>query len=361
MLYNNPIRLLMRESVRVWGPEPDFSCILSIGTGVPTAKRLGSMGHQVLFACVNLATHAENIAKGFKEDQGRLLYKEGKYFRFNVAQGLGEVKLEEWQSLDLMDAATKSYLNDVDSHIRKCSDKIRYPHSMVPQDKLRRSSSRSQTTQNFNLAAEIQQGSSSPPARATKQEYVDVNRASSRYFTGRDDILEQLRKYLREEERYSSQTAVLIGLGGIGKTQIALKYFERTRLYYSIVLFVECNTRQESIAAFVRFACLIIDEELRRFPKMTYAEAVNRSGFSSLLDEPATLSMKERHIRIVRSVKAWLSRQEDKFLIIVDNADNPGKIRLREYITPHKNGDIIITTRDADAKVFGRPFAIEEM
>lgn len=162
-------------------------------------------------------------------------------------------------------------------------------------------------------------------------------------------------------QRSSSQVAILIGLGGIGKTQIALKYFEQTRSFYAIVLFVECNTRQESIAAFVRFAYRIIDEELRLCPKTGYDEAVKKSGFSGLLGEQATLSVTENHLRLVKAVKAWLGRQEEKFLIIFDNADDPAKMNLAEFIPHQTRGDVIITTRDADAKAFGRPFFINEM
>jgi patatin-like phospholipase/acyl hydrolase len=88
MVHNNPIRLLMREITKVWGPDADLSCVLSIGTGNPPARRLGSLGVLVLLACAKLATHAENIARNFKADQGGRLQKEGKYFRFNVTQGL---------------------------------------------------------------------------------------------------------------------------------------------------------------------------------------------------------------------------------------------------------------------------------
>ena len=127
MRYKNPIHLLMREATTVWGPDADFSCVLSIGTGALTADKLGSLGHQVLFACAKLATSAENLAKDFGKDQGRMLQQEGKYFRFNVVQGLGKVKLEEWQSFDLLDAATKSYLEDVDLDIQRCSGRLQNP------------------------------------------------------------------------------------------------------------------------------------------------------------------------------------------------------------------------------------------
>jgi predicted acylesterase/phospholipase RssA len=127
LLHNNPIRLLIREALHVWGSDAALSCVVSIGTGAPPARKLGSMGHQVLLACAKLATHAENIARNFEADQGDALYKQGKYFRFNVTRGLQDVKLEEWQSFDLVDAATKAYLNEILADIQACSEKLKVP------------------------------------------------------------------------------------------------------------------------------------------------------------------------------------------------------------------------------------------
>ena len=63
------------------------------------------------------------------------------------------------------------------------------------------------------------------------------------------------------------------------------------------MLFVECNTRRESIAAFVRFAYRSIDEELRVCPKVGYDEAVQKSDFSGILG-------------VVKAVKACLGERE---------------------------------------------------
>jgi hypothetical protein len=54
----------------------------------------------------------------------------------------------------------------------------------------------------------------------------------------------------------------LCGLGGVGKAQISLRYFESRRNSYSSALFVQCNSEEETAAAYLRFAGLVLDEEL---------------------------------------------------------------------------------------------------
>ncbi|KAL2867769.1 uncharacterized protein BJX67DRAFT_77366 [Aspergillus lucknowensis] len=339
LVHNNPIRLVMGEINKVWGCERELCCVVSIGTGTPVTPKLGSMGVSVLKACAKLATNAENIARGFKADEGGRLHKEGKYFRFNVAQGLQAVKLEEWQAFDLMDAATKAYLRDAEVEVDTCARRL------------------------GQVTASEPEASPQPPATTAAPEYIDISRVSSRYFTGRRKVLTELEGYFRAARRANPQVAVLIGLGGIGKTQTALRYFERRKAAYTIALFVECNTKQEAIAAFVRFAHLVVDEELRQCPDSTYIEAVKKLGFSGLLDEQdqANQSSAESQTRVVDAVKRWLGRQQKPFLIIFDNADDPAAVNLDQLIPRHQDGDILITTRDKGAQAFGQAFPIDEM
>jgi Cdc6-like AAA superfamily ATPase len=49
---------------------------------------------------------------------------------------------------------------------------------------------------------------------------------SSPLFTGRDDYLQKLRDYFGSGIRDKRKSLLLHGLGGIGKTQICLKFVE---------------------------------------------------------------------------------------------------------------------------------------
>jgi tetratricopeptide (TPR) repeat protein len=331
----------MREVESVWGSDAKLGCVLSIGTGVSEQKKLGSKGHKVLLACKKLATSADAIASSFHKDQGGKLQREGKYFRFNVSHGLQGIGLEEWKTFDQMDTATKAYLETVDEAIRSCCDRLKDPPS------------------SSSLPAIVFGNTDAP--KSSSFGTFDVPYNSSPYFTGRSDSLQAIEEHFLQRHPHGPQTVVLSGLGGIGKTQIALHYFECHKDSYSSALFVQCNSEQEAIAAYIRFAGFVVDEELRATPTSNYDEVAKRLGFSGLLTKQPGQLMNEAHRRVVKAVGLWLGRQQGKFLVILDNADYPRDINLTNLIPHHSNGDIIITTRDAGAMAFGTLLEIDEM
>src|SRR5437660_11107191 len=69
--------------------------------------------------------------------------------------------------------------------------------------------------------------------------YVPYHR--NPYFTGREDLLLQLHSCLRSEGAVA-QIQALSGLGGIGKTQLALEYAYRHALDYSAIFWIEADT-----------------------------------------------------------------------------------------------------------------------
>ena len=64
------------------------------------------------------------------------------------------------------------------------------------------------------------------------------------YFTGRDDILDELHRALTEGGRAVVGQAIA-GLGGIGKTQTAIEYCHRHRGAYDAVFWVRAETPEE--------------------------------------------------------------------------------------------------------------------
>jgi hypothetical protein len=132
-------------------------------------------------------------------------------------------------------------------------------------------------------------------------------------FTGRGELLEAL---------YGSGTAaqpvvltqVLRGLGGIGKTQLALEYAYRYGNRYRLVWWVraeEPETLASDYAALARHLNLM-------------SPAVQ--------DQPA----------IIAAVRSWLARNGG-WLLILDNAPEPAA--LRAYLPRTTHGHIIITSR----------------
>ncbi|KAJ3890541.1 P-loop containing nucleoside triphosphate hydrolase protein, partial [Lentinula edodes] len=137
---------------------------------------------------------------------------------------------------------------------------------------------------------------------------------STSTFTGRTDTLESLNNFFFDSEK-TQKAFLLFGLGGAGKTQVALEFRKRFRQNsrFTKIYFITADT-EESIQA-----CLFdiaVDNGL-----------VNPQDW--------------------RSGIHWLNTHEENWLIIMDNADDP-RIPLRRYFPPCEHGNIIITSRNAE-------------
>jgi tetratricopeptide (TPR) repeat protein len=128
-------------------------------------------------------------------------------------------------------------------------------------------------------------------------------------FTGRESLLADLRSVLT-----SGQHVALHGLGGMGKTQLAVQYAYSHMADYGVVWWIRS---EESATLASDYADLASDLDL---PKMD--------------DQRDT----------VRAVRLWLGRNKD-WLLVFDNADNPNDIR--DYLPQGGRGHMIITSRDS--------------
>ncbi|KAK9258491.1 acyl transferase/acyl hydrolase/lysophospholipase [Lipomyces tetrasporus] len=118
---NNPVWALYNEVRREWS-EAQIACLVSIGTGKLETMGLGSGLQEVLRACVDIATETEKTAQQFLAHSD--MAKQGRYFRFNVEQGMQGVGLEECKHMDKMDAATQGYLNNHNDELGLCAAKL---------------------------------------------------------------------------------------------------------------------------------------------------------------------------------------------------------------------------------------------
>jgi tetratricopeptide (TPR) repeat protein/transcriptional regulator with XRE-family HTH domain len=152
---------------------------------------------------------------------------------------------------------------------------------------------------------------SSPPV----QPIWSVPYRRNPFFTGREEVLAHLYTVLNNSRIAAlTQAQAISGLGGIGKTQIAIEYAYRFRDQYRAVLWVNASTR-----------------EVLRADYMTLA---------ALLDLP------EQHGQdqdiTIRAVKRWLDTNT-QWLLILDNVDRPEIIV--DYLPLHPEGDVLLTTR----------------
>ncbi|KAF7919409.1 uncharacterized protein EAE98_009249 [Botrytis deweyae] len=128
---NCPLPEVVNEARRLWN-SPQFACIVSLGTGWPANTKVKSGLLGFLGQTVKVLTDAqkkyEEWVRGNRDD---LNIKES-YFRFNVEQGMDQLKLDEWAETEEMTALTDSYLGQ-DKHmneVERCVKLLRITDSV---------------------------------------------------------------------------------------------------------------------------------------------------------------------------------------------------------------------------------------
>ena len=152
------------------------------------------------------------------------------------------------------------------------------------------------------------------------------------FFTGRETYLEQLDRHLKENGSVEvTQPISISGLGGVGKTQLALEYAHRcySKVYRTILWANAANkvTLEESYLSLAR---------ILKLPEKD-----------------------EREIdRVVQAVKMWLEGHTS-WLLILDNADD---LQLTRTFFPVKPcGHILLTTRSQIVGNIAFPIMVEAM
>jgi serine/threonine protein kinase len=133
------------------------------------------------------------------------------------------------------------------------------------------------------------------------------------FFTGRTQALTLLHDAFCSG-KVTIKTPAVSGLGGIGKTQIAIEYVYRYHSEYQFILWVRGDTREKMLSDFAALSTM--------------------------------LNLKEQHEQeqrlVIEAVRTWL-RKNTKWLLIIDNVED---LRLVERLLPSRaQGHILLTTR----------------
>jgi len=192
-------------------------------------------------------------------------------------------------------------------------------------------------------------GSSSEPegwftvASSVVPSYWSVPYRRNPFFTGRDQILAQLdRQFASSAEDLRAahpsyvaltQPQAITGLGGIGKTQIALEYAYRASNQgrYRHVFWVNAASEEAILSSFRALANLLA---VAPFDKETDQQ-------------------------LVQAVKGWLEQSQQPWLLIFDNADEASW--LSDYVPQRGLGSVLLTTRAHAVGALAAAIEVESM
>lgn len=162
-------------------------------------------------------------------------------------------------------------------------------------------------------------------------------------FTGRDAFLAQLEQHFFPQAGAGAafpacaaltQPQAVKGLGGIGKTQIALEYAYRAREQdrYQHVLWINAASEEAILTSFVTLA-----EALPAFPAREETD----------------------QRKLAQAIKRWLEQCLQPWLLIFDNADEVSL--LRPYLPKQGHGSVLLTTRSHAVGSLAASLEVENM
>jgi hypothetical protein len=153
-------------------------------------------------------------------------------------------------------------------------------------------------------------------------------------FTGRDKDLRKLREELRSRGVALVLPLTIQGLGGVGKTQVALEYVHRFKADYDVIWWMNCGQSQ------------YVDASLADLGKRM------REIFNASLPEEGSVA------EVVRQVLQLLSdnRTGQRWLLVYDNADD---IETVKDLLPSGRGHVLITSREGGWKEKGKSLQVD--
>lgn len=163
-------------------------------------------------------------------------------------------------------------------------------------------------------------------------------------FLGRQDELEQLWLYLKPADAKSRKVAILHGLGGIGKTQLAIHFARKHKNDFTAIFWLSGKDQSALISSLS--SCLPRIEE-----RSVDIEATNE----------------EEAVQRANQVLQWLARPGNtRWLIIFDNIDQYSSLQNKtdhgydvyKFFPKADHGSIIITSRLQKLGELGKSFPV---
>lgn len=169
-----------------------------------------------------------------------------------------------------------------------------------------------------------------PPERPTAPIIWSVPYRRNPFFTGHEGLLTRLRELFTREYADALPSAyALSGLGGVGKTQLALEYTYRYRHMYQTICWLRADTQETLLADLLGLAALL---QIHR-------------------------PFQEGQQQVVAVVRRWFTEQSG-WLLVLDNADD---LELLAELLPGGDGHLLLTTRLAATGTLATSLSVDPL
>ncbi|KAF2801475.1 uncharacterized protein BDZ99DRAFT_221763 [Mytilinidion resinicola] len=320
---NNPVYEVWNEAQDIWPSgslEEKISCFVSIGTGVPSLKPFSKKLVGIPKNLVAIATETEKTAERFCRDKSALDNK-GRYYRFNVLRGLEDIGLEDSKQKNAIIAATNRYIKSqaVTKQMRAFADGA----SGIPY------------VGNYRTPFSL---------RGVPVVTNFVDRPS--------DMAKLEQALLPQKQHPRKKVFVLHGLGGMGKTQLAVEFSRKHRQKFSSAFWLDGRTEDSLKQSIATCAS--------RIPQGQIAESSSMHQATGAGDIDA----------VVKDVQSWLSLPDNTdWLMVFDNVDQDfrepqaasGAYDVRRYFPGADHGSILITTRLVNLAQLGTGLQVDRV
>ena len=190
-------------------------------------------------------------------------------------------------------------------------------------------------------------------------------------FTGRDRELVEIHRVLQGAEPNATisrqKVMALHGLGGIGKTQLAIQYAYIHQNDYTSVWWVDASTTQTLSEGFLGIAQRLLSYHSKKTTaglKPDNAQIAEALGLPpSVVDQNGKLTTSRDNSEIiVNAIIAWFTAEDNNtWLLIIDNYDDLKNVNIHDFLPRGSSGSILITSRSRDTGRFGNELEVQEV
>ncbi|KAF2834882.1 FabD/lysophospholipase-like protein [Patellaria atrata CBS 101060] len=307
---NNPANQVLDEARDVYGNDRLVRCLISIGTGHPGTIGLSKPDTFQKFLPTKLIDVLKKIATDCEKTANDISVRfrdvENFYFRFNVVHGAEGISLEEWEKLGILTEHTKAYMSRVS--VSKDIDKI--VHILCHPE---------------NTGITLRTICGVPHILKLPQPVrVRPQPIPSPIFTGREDVIETLEKFFspRPYGPTPRREYLLHGLGGAGKTQVALQFAKKYQNRFSRIYWIDASNRPT------------IEQSYKAIAADNNIDSSSKDSKEAQVDRDTTTAL----------VLRWFANLNQEWLLLFDNCESIKN--LHDFVPHGPYGNILFTSRD---------------